>query len=65
MPLLQRGLVMNDDKGLSMLNDEEETAPEMGREPEQQLAPLNDSMTETLSTLPDAVVRRISTIAAR
>lgn len=56
---------MNDDKGLSMLNDEEETAPEMGREPEQQLAPLNDSMTETLSTLPDAVVRRISTIAAR
>lgn len=50
---------MNDDPGLSMLNDEEETAPEKGREPE------NDSMTEALSTLPDVVVRRISTIAAR
>jgi len=50
-----------------MLNDEEETAPEKGcePEPEQQFAPLNDSMTEALSTLPDVVVRRISTIAAR
>ena len=42
-----------------MLNDEEETAPEKGREPEP------ERMTEALSTLPDVVVRRISTIAAR
>ncbi len=56
---------MNDDKGLTMLNDEEESAPEKGHEPEPEPEQQNDSMTEALSTLPDVVVRRISTIAAR